>query len=139
MALTEDTQLSLHLSHSDLAGEHTIAVTQSQLNKLNRAKEAGKGVNIKMSKTQVRHNMKVHGGILSLLAGLASQALPFITGTVLPAFGVGALSLAFKNLWAMACTSKKRGAYTRSKRMENVCFPSPQIEKFLLNTAMVYI
>ena len=66
-ALTEGTQLSLHLSHSDLAGEHTILVTLSQLNKLNRAKEAGKGVNIKMSKTQVRHNMKVHGGILSLL------------------------------------------------------------------------
>jgi len=83
--LTEGTQLSLNLSHSDLAGEHTIAVSQSQLNKLNRAKEAGKGVNIKMSKTQVRHNMKVHGGILSLLAGLASQALLFITGTVSPA------------------------------------------------------
>jgi len=66
-ASTEGTQLSLHLSDSDLAGEHTIAVTQSQLNKLNRAKETDKGVNIKMSKTQVRHNMKVHGGILSLL------------------------------------------------------------------------
>ena len=91
-ALTAGTQLSLHLSHSDLAGEHTIAVTQSQLNKLNKAKEASKGVNIKMSKTQARHNMKVHGGILSLLAGLASQAIPFITGTVLPALGVGALS-----------------------------------------------
>ena len=37
-ALTEGTQLCLHLSHSDLDGEHTIAVTQSQLNKLNRAK-----------------------------------------------------------------------------------------------------
>ena len=49
-ALTEGTQLSLHLSYSDPAGEHTIAVTQSQLNKLNRAKEAGKGVNIKMSR-----------------------------------------------------------------------------------------
>ena len=82
----------LHLSHSDLTGEHTIAVTQSQLNKLNKAKQAGKGVNIKMSKIQVRHNMKVHGGILPLLAGLASQAIPFITGTVLPALGVGALS-----------------------------------------------
>ena len=91
IALTEGTQLSLHLSHSDLAGEHTIVVTQSQLNKLNRAKEADKGVNIKMSKTEVRHNMKVHGGILSLLAGLASQALPFITGTFLPASGVGTI------------------------------------------------
>jgi len=91
-ALAGSTQLSLHLSHSDLAGEHTIALTQSQLNKLNKAKETGKGVNIKMSKTQVRHNMKVHGGILSLPAGLASQAIPFITGRVLPALGVGALS-----------------------------------------------
>jgi len=45
-----------------------------------------------MSNPQVRHNMKVHGGILSLLDGLASQAIPFITGTVLPASGVGGLS-----------------------------------------------
>ena len=36
--------------------------------------------------------MKIQGGFLPLLAGLASQALPFLTGTVLPALGVGALS-----------------------------------------------
>jgi len=36
--------------------------------------------------------MKVLGGFLLLLAGLASQALPFLIGTVLPALGVGALS-----------------------------------------------
>ena len=62
-ALETGTQLSLHLSHSDLAGEHAIALTQLQLNKLNKEKQAGKGVNIKMSKTQVRHNVKIHGGI----------------------------------------------------------------------------
>ena len=45
-----------------------------------------------MSKSQVAYNMKVQGGFLPLLAGLASQALPFLTGTVLPALGVGALS-----------------------------------------------
>ena len=45
-----------------------------------------------MSKSRVAHNMKVPGGFLSLLAGLASQALPFFTGTVLPALGFGALS-----------------------------------------------
>ena len=82
--------MSLHLSHSDLVGEDIIALTQSQLNKPQKAKEAGKGVNIKMSKIQVRHNVKVYGGILPLLAGLASQAI--ITGTVLPASGFGALS-----------------------------------------------
>jgi len=36
--------------------------------------------------------MKVRGGFLPLLAGLASQAIPFLTGTVLPALGIGALS-----------------------------------------------
>ena len=84
--------MSLRLSHEDLVGNDVIAVTQSQLNRLKKAHEAGKGVTIKMSKSQVAYNMKVQGGFLPLLAGLASQALPFLTGTVLPALGVGALS-----------------------------------------------
>jgi len=67
-------------------------VTQSQHNRLKKAHQAGKDVTIKMSKSQVAHNMKVQGGFLSLLAGLASQAFSFLTGTVLPALGVGALS-----------------------------------------------
>ena len=46
----------------------------------------------KLEKTQVAPNMKIEGGFLSLLAGLASQAIPFIAKTVLPALGVGALS-----------------------------------------------
>ena len=36
--------------------------------------------------------MKIEGGFLSLLAGLAAKAIPFLTSTVLPALGVGALS-----------------------------------------------
>ena len=84
--------MSLRLSHEDLVGNDVIAVTQSQLNRLKKAHKAGKGVTIKMSKSQVARNMKVQGGFLPLLAGLASQTLPFLTGTVLPALGVGALS-----------------------------------------------
>ena len=41
-----------------------------------------------MSKTQLAHNMKIEGGYLPALAGL----IPFVTGTVLPALGVEALS-----------------------------------------------
>ena len=40
-----------------------------------------------MSKTQLAHNMKIEG-FLPALAGLS----PFLTGIVLPALGVGALS-----------------------------------------------
>ena len=42
---------------------------------------------IKMSWRQLAYNMKLEG-FLPLLAGL----IPFLTGTVLPALGVGALS-----------------------------------------------
>ena len=45
-----------------------------------------------MSKKQLQHNIKVEGGILGLLTGLAARALPMIAKTVLPALGVGALS-----------------------------------------------
>ena len=39
-------------------------------------------------KTQLAHNMKIEGRFLPALAGL----VPFLTVTVLPALGVGALS-----------------------------------------------
>jgi len=89
-ALAAGTQLSLRLSHEDLVGNDVIAVTQSQLSLLKKAHQAGKGVTIKMSKSA--HNLKVQGKFLPRLAGLASQARPFLTGTVLPSLGVGALS-----------------------------------------------
>ena len=41
-----------------------------------------------MSKTQLALNAKIEGGFLPALAGL----IPFLTGIVLPALGVGALS-----------------------------------------------
>ena len=43
---------------------------------------------IRMSKTQLSHKMKIEEGFLPTLAGL----IPLLTGTVLPASGVGALS-----------------------------------------------
>ena len=53
-----------------------------------KAYEEKKGMTIRMSKTQLAHNMKIEGGFLPALTGL----IPFLTGTVLPALGVGALS-----------------------------------------------
>ena len=47
-----------------------------------------KGMTNKMSKTELAYNMKIEVGFLLALAGL----IPFITGTVLSALGVGALS-----------------------------------------------
>ena len=84
--------VSIRLGHEDLKGNDIIAVTESQAKKLAKAYENGKGITIRMSSRQLKHNTKVEGGFLGLLAGLAARALPMLAKTVLPALGVGALS-----------------------------------------------
>ena len=80
--------IAIRLTSTDLNGEEVIAVTKSQVGRLKKAYEAKKGMKIKMSRRQLAYNMKLEGGFLPMLAGLIS----FLTGTVLPALGVGALS-----------------------------------------------
>ena len=71
---------------SDLHGEDVNVITNSQLDRLVEAYEEKKGMTIRMSKPQLAHIMKIEGEFLPALAGF----IPFLTGTVLPAFSVGA-------------------------------------------------
>ena len=80
--------ITIRFKFLDLHGEDVIALTKSQLDRLVKAYEEKKGMTIRMAKTQLAHNMKIEGGFLPALAGL----ILFLTGTVLPALGVGALS-----------------------------------------------
>ena len=84
--------ISIRLDHEDLNGNDILAVTKSQAKNLAKAHEDGKSITIRMTSKQLKHNMKVEGGFLGLLAGLAARALPMLAKTVLPALGVGALS-----------------------------------------------
>ena len=84
--------VSIRLGHEDLNGEDVLALTNSQVNKITKAYEGGKGITIKMSKSQLAHNKKVEGGFLGMLASLAARTLPMLAKTVLPALGVGALT-----------------------------------------------
>ena len=84
--------VSIRLGHKDLEGNDILAVTNSQAKKLAKAHENGKGITIRMTSKQFKHNTKIEGGFLGLLAGLAARALPMIAKTILPALGVGALS-----------------------------------------------
>ena len=68
----------IRFKFSDLHGEDVIALTNSQLDRLVEANEEKKGMKIRMSKTQLAHNMKIEGGFLPALAGF----IPFLTGTV---------------------------------------------------------
>ena len=78
--------ITIRFKVSDLYGEDVIALTKSKVDRLVEANDEKKGMTIRMSKTQLVHNMKIDGGFLPALVGL----IPFITGTVLPALGVGA-------------------------------------------------
>ena len=80
--------ITIRLKFSDLHGEDVIALTKSQVNRLVKVYEEKNGITIRMSKTQLAHNTKIEEGFLPALAGL----ILFLTGTVLPALGVGALS-----------------------------------------------
>ena len=84
--------VSIRLGHKDLEGNDILAVTNSQVKKLAKAHENGTGITIRMSSNQLKHNTKIEGGFLGLLAGLATRPLPMFAKTVLPALGVGALS-----------------------------------------------
>ena len=84
--------VSIRLGHEDLHGEYVLALTNSQVTKITKAYQGGKGITIKMSKSQLAHTKKVEGGFLGMLASLAARALPMLAKTVLPALGVGALT-----------------------------------------------
>ena len=70
--------ITIRFKFSDLYGEDVIALTKSQIGRLVEAYEEKKGMIIRISKTQINHNMKIEGGFLSALAGL----IPFLIGTV---------------------------------------------------------
>ena len=91
-ALQVGAPVSIRLAYEDLNGSDVLALTNSQVNKMRKAYEGRKGVTIKMSKTQLSHNMKVEGGFIGMLASLAARTLPMLAKTVLPALGVGALT-----------------------------------------------
>ena len=80
--------ITIRFKFSGLHGEDVIALTNSQLDRLVKGYEEKKSMTIRVSKTQLAHNMKREGGFLPALAWL----ILFLTGTVLPALGVGALS-----------------------------------------------
>jgi len=84
--------INIRLKAEDLTGEDLLPLTQTQVNRLQKALEQNKGATIRISKTQIKHNLKITGGFLPLLAGLAAKAVPILTGTVLPALATDALS-----------------------------------------------
>ena len=91
-AIQEQSDVSIRLSHSDLEGEHILAVTQSQLNKIAKAYEKGTGVTLKLSKKQLAYNAKVEGGFIGALLPLLGMLGSTLATRVVPALATGLLA-----------------------------------------------
>ena len=90
---------SIKLSNDDLDGEHTLFLTNAQYNKLQNARDQGKGLTVRMSSRQIKHNTKTQGGFLGALlpalgvvARVAGPALMGVAKKALPHLATGALS-----------------------------------------------
>ena len=93
------TATSIKLGADDLDGEHTLFLTNGQYNKLQNARDRGKGITIKMSSRQLKHNVKTEGGflgaLLPMLGAVGRVAAPTLLGIAkkaVPALATGALS-----------------------------------------------
>ena len=91
-AIQEQSDVSIRLSHSDLEGEHILALTQSQLNKIAKAYEKGTGVTLKLSKKQLAFNAKVEGGFIGALLPLLGMLGSTLATRVVPALATGLLA-----------------------------------------------
>ena len=87
---------SIKIGADDLDGDHTIFLTKAQINKLENARGRGKGLTIRMSSKQLKHNIKTQGGFLGALLGTAARVVgPALLGLAkkaIPSLASGALS-----------------------------------------------
>ena len=72
----------IRLAHNNLQGNHELPLTQTQITRINRVNKLNKGMDLKLSATQLEHLEKT-GGVIPLLA-----LLPLIFGGLGAAGGV---------------------------------------------------
>lgn len=86
--------ITIRLSHSELTGPDELMLTKTQIGRIRRSLTSGKGVDIKISKTQIGKVVKKGGSLFSSLAALVPALLPKamqVASKVVPGLAMGAL------------------------------------------------
>ena len=94
-AIKTGSELTLRLKNNQLRGNDELMLTKTQVNKIQKSVANKTGVDIKISKTQIRRSVKQGGSLFSSLALLGAKALPLMTkaaSKALPALATGAVS-----------------------------------------------
>ena len=90
-AMKTGSEVTLRLKNNQLRGNDELMLTKTQVNKIQKSVANKTGVDIKISKTQIRRSVKQGGSLFSSLAMLGAKALPYVT-KMAPALATGALS-----------------------------------------------
>ena len=77
-AYANKSPITLRLEKSDLKGNDELMLTKTQIKRIQKAMKMNKGVDIKISKSQIRKVARHGGSLWSSLAGMASKALPMV-------------------------------------------------------------
>ena len=94
-AMNNRTPLTLRIKHSKLTGNDELMLTKTQLKRIQKSLNDGTGVDIKISKTQIRKVAKQGGNLFSSLASLGTRVLPYAVkglSKAAPALATGAVS-----------------------------------------------
>ena len=94
-AINNKTPLTLRIKHTNLRGNDELMLTKTQIGKIRKSLANGTGVDIKISKTQIRKVAKHGGNLFSSLASLGARVLPYAVkglSKAVPALATGALS-----------------------------------------------
>ena len=94
-AIKTNSELTLRLKNNQLSGRDELMLTKTQLNKIKKAISQKTGVDLKISKTQIRKSVREGGSLFSSLALLGAKVLPYATkaaSKALPALATGAVS-----------------------------------------------
>ena len=94
-ALEKREPITIRLSHSELIGPDELMLTKTQINRIKKSYSSGKGVDIKISKTQIGKVVKKGGSLFTSLAALVPKILPKamqVASKVIPGLATGALT-----------------------------------------------
>ena len=89
------TPLTLRIKHSNLSGNDELMLTKTQLKRIQKSLNDGTGVDIKISKTQIRKIAKQGGNLFTSPASLGARVLPYAVkglSKAVPALATGAVS-----------------------------------------------
>ena len=122
-AMKHKTPITLRLSYNNLLrGDETVNLTQSQINKLEKAKNKGVGADIKISKAQLRKFATSGGSIMNLFKIVSGVARKILPKTLAP-LATGAVS----GLGETAIKKAVIGSYQLSPEHVKMVVDTPEI------------